>query len=110
MTSRTVGPPITPLVVLTIATIATVVAIPIALHRSTSPADLEILNPVGWLLGVGAVLAFIWFRKQDDAASADRHYVIPRWNPRAVASVLALAGWLASVCHAYVIADFWARR
>lgn len=108
--SRSAGPPVAPVVVLVAATAVAIAAIPFADARRATAADLVWLNPAGWVIALLGVLAFVWFRSADAAASADRSYVIPRWNPPRVSRLLAILCWLVSIAHAFFIAEALARR
>jgi len=66
---------------------------------------------VGWVLGglVGAVL-LSWFRSVDLTRRSNLTYVEQSWKPALVAGALAIAGWVASIAHAWSIASSVARR
>ena len=110
MSSRSAGPPLVPVFLLAAATACAIAAIPVATDRRATAADLVWLNPAGWLIALFGVLVFVWFRTADAAASADRSYVIPRWNPPRLSRLLAVLCWLASIAHAFFIAEALARR
>ena len=65
----------------------------------------------GWVLGgvVSAVL-LAWFRSVDLARRSSTSYTEQPWKPALVAGAVALAGWLASIAHAWSIASSVARR
>lgn len=110
MSSTTVGPPVAPVALLAVAAAGSVAAVPLAAAQRTTAADLIWLNPAGWATALVGVLLFVWFRTADAAASTDRSYVIPRWNPARVSKLLAGSCWVISIVHAYFIAEALARR
>jgi hypothetical protein len=104
------GPPRAPLVLVGAFFLGAIAAIPIAAGQRASVADLAAANPVGWVLGLCGLLAFMWFRAVDISIAGDPDYVIPRWRPHLVAATLGALSWLASVYHAYLIAEALARQ
>jgi hypothetical protein len=68
------------------------------------------MTVTGWVLGaVIAPAVFAWFRTGDMKARSDIRFVEPSWRPSRVAALVAVAGWFASVGHAWLIASSVAR-
>jgi hypothetical protein len=106
--------PISNVVPLFLAILVSTVAVATLLNGWLGDAgtttDISRLALTGWVLGaVIAPALFAWFRAGDMKARSDIRFVEPSWRPSLVAALVAVAGWLASVGHAWLIASSVAR-
>jgi len=76
-----------------------------------STTEISQASIIGWVLGgvVGALL-LSWFRSVDLSRRSSVSYVEQAWKPVVVAGFFAVAGWVASIASAWLIASSVARQ
>lgn len=103
--------PLAALVALAVSTFATCALLVLSTAVEAGAHDISLLNVAGWLIGAWIGLGlFVWVRSVNAVRSKLSNYVIPRWRPMWVASVLVAFSLVSALLHAWSIAEAWARR
>ncbi|MPY91968.1 MAG: hypothetical protein GEV08_02565 [Acidimicrobiia bacterium] len=109
--SSSATPPLVPLAALLVAAATAVALLPLARTDTMAASEISRLNVIGWLSGAWLALGmFAWFRSAEVKRSTRSDYVIPRWRPAVVATVMALCAVGAACGHGWMMAEAWSRQ